>query len=252
VEVSQLAKALEISPKMVAVGLERLEILYRQEERGLRMITLDGRRQLVTLPAAAGAIEDFLNLDLTTRLSGPALETLAVIAYRQPVTRVQVESVRGVDCSGVLRSLLQRGLIEEAGRLETVGRPILYGVTDLFMQHFGLTALNELPELELEDADTLWAATELLDGPEALDAETTAQLTDMQNEAADKLSTTDDMDDAAGETDTEINGNVEVIDADIDGETGAGHVEDPDGQPDDHGLGLDVDGDNRVDDEAGR
>jgi segregation and condensation protein B len=90
------------------------------------------------------------------------LEALAVIAYRQPVTRAQVEAVRGVDCAGVLRSLAQRGLVEEVGRLDVPGRPILYGVTDLFMQHFGLTNLQELPPLEEPDADTLEAATLLV------------------------------------------------------------------------------------------
>ena len=103
---------------------------------------------LVTAPEAANLIETFLNLDATSKLSAPALETLAVVAYRQPVTRAQIEAVRGVDCSGVLRSLLQRGLLEEVGRMDAPGRPVLYGVTDLFMHHFGLTALHELPPLE--------------------------------------------------------------------------------------------------------
>lgn len=219
VEAGQLAKALEISPNVVAAGLERLELLYRREGRGLRLLELDDRLQLVTLPAAAGAIEDFLNLDLTTRLSGPALETLAVIAYRQPVTRAQVESVRGVDCSGVLRSLLQRGLIEEAGRLETVGRPILYGVTDLFMQHFGLTGLDELPELDLEDADTLWAATELLDDPAALDTETAAQLAAMRDRAVEALA--DDADVSAGDD------NAAVVEGDADRDVGVRPADEP-------------------------
>jgi segregation and condensation protein B len=96
-----------------------------------------------------------LNLDATTRLSGPALEALAVIAYRQPVTRAQIEAVRGVDCSGVLRSLQQRGLIEEVGRLDAPGRPVLYAVTDLFMQHFGLLGLSELPPLGQADLGRL-------------------------------------------------------------------------------------------------
>ena len=171
VDVGQFAKALNLSPAQIDAGLERLALLYRRDARGLRLMDRGGRFQLVTMPEAAGIIEDYLNLDLSTRLSGPALETLAVIAYRQPVTRAQVEAVRGVDCSGVLRSLLQRGLIEDAGRLETVGRPILYSVTDLFMQHFGLTGMNELPELKTDEADTLWAATELaLDGDAPVDA----------------------------------------------------------------------------------
>ncbi len=157
----QLAKALDVSLEAVEASVQRLSKLYQTTNRGLRLQTREGRHSLVTAPECAGAIEDFLNLDLTTKLSGPALETLAVIAYRQPVTRIQVEAVRGVDCSGVLRSMTQRGLIEEVGRLETVGRPILYGVTDLFMQHFGLLELTELPPLAAEDADMLWAATQL-------------------------------------------------------------------------------------------
>jgi segregation and condensation protein B len=148
VEPAQLARALGISPGEVEAGLQALDAAYREGSRGLRLQMRNGRYQLVTAPDAANLIETFLNLDATSKLSAPALETLAVVAYRQPVTRAQIESVRGVDCSGVLRSLLQRGLLEEVGRLDAPGRPVLYGVTDLFMHHFGLTALHELPPLE--------------------------------------------------------------------------------------------------------
>ena len=182
VDAAQFAKALNLSPAQIDAGLERLALLYRREDRGLRLMDRGGRYQLVTMPEAAGIIEDYLNLDLSTRLSGPALETLAVIAYRQPVTRAQVEAVRGVDCSGVLRSLLQRGLIEDAGRLETVGRPILYSVTDLFMQHFGLTGMNELPELKTDEADTLWAATELALDADALPGDALPNDTDQETD----------------------------------------------------------------------
>ena len=115
---------------------------------GLRLLMRGGRYLLISAPAAAPLIEAFLNLDATTKLHRQALETLAIVAYRQPVTRAQVEAVRGVDCSGVLRSLLQRGLLEETGRLNYPGRPVLYGVTDLFLQHFGLTGMHDLPPLE--------------------------------------------------------------------------------------------------------
>ena len=158
---AQFAQALGRPEAEILAGLMDLQSLYRQTGRGLRLQERNGRYALVTAPQAAGAIEAFLNLDLSSHLSAPALEALAIVAYRQPVIKSQVEAVRGVDCGGVLRTLLQRGLIEEVGRLETVGRPILYGVTDLFMQHFGLENLQDLPPLQTVDADALWAATEL-------------------------------------------------------------------------------------------
>jgi segregation and condensation protein B len=161
VEPAKLAEALQCSVEEIETELETLQSLYVQTKRGLRIQRRNGKVQMVTAPAAAQAIENFLNLDLSTRLSGPALETLAIVAYRQPVTRAQIEAVRGVDCSGVLRKLLQLGLLEEVGRLETPGRPILYGITDQFLQHFGLTSVDELPPLPEEDADTLRSAVEL-------------------------------------------------------------------------------------------
>lgn len=168
VEPSQLARTLAQPLQRIEEALLELATGYEQSKRGLRVQRLNDKVQLVTAPAAAPFIEHFLNLDATTRLSGPALETLAIIAYRQPVTRSQIEAVRGVDCAGVLRSLAQRGLVADVGRAEGVGRPILYGVTELFMQHFGLMEMTELPPLEETDADRLWAATileeESLDG----------------------------------------------------------------------------------------
>lgn len=161
VEVAKLAEALQRSKGEVEEAVTELAAYYQENNRGLRVQRRQNRVQLVTNPAAAQAVEDFLNLDLSTRLSGPALETLAIIAYRQPATRAQVEAVRGVDCSGVLRKLLQLGLIEEVDRLEAPGRPIRYGVTDQFMQHFGLTSLDELPDLPPADEDSLRAASVL-------------------------------------------------------------------------------------------
>lgn len=155
VEAAQLARVLNTPVEVVEAQLRRLAEEYLTQERGLRVAERNGRFQMVTAPAAAALIESFLNLDMTTRLSAPALETLAVVAYRQPVTRAQVEAVRGVDCSGILRSLLQRGLIEEVDRLDAPGRPVRYGVTDLFMQHFGLTGLHELPPLASSETEQL-------------------------------------------------------------------------------------------------
>ncbi len=155
VETTQIARALGLDAGVVEALLRQLDDEYRSQQRGFRLMERGGRFQLVTAPAAAAIIETFLNLDMTAKLSAPALETLAVVAYRQPVTRAQVEAVRGVDCSGILRSLLQRGLIEEVDRLDAPGRPVLYGVTDLFMQHFGLTSLQELPPLESKETEQL-------------------------------------------------------------------------------------------------
>ncbi|MBP8293196.1 MAG: SMC-Scp complex subunit ScpB [Caldilineaceae bacterium] len=155
VEPAQLARACGVALATVEQGLADLAEHYRTAGRGLRLQERAGRYQLVTAPETGVVVEAFLQVDVTARLSGPALETLAVIAYRQPVTRAQVEAVRGVDCSGVLRSLMQRGLIEETGRLEAPGRPVLYGITELFLNHFGLTTLRELPPLAIDEQDRM-------------------------------------------------------------------------------------------------
>ena len=155
VEPAQLARACGVALATVEQGLADLAEQQRTAGRGIRLQERSGRYQLVTAPETGVVVEAFLQVDVTARLSGPALETLAVIAYRQPVTRAQVEAVRGVDCSGVLRSLMQRGLIEETGRLEAPGRPVLYGITELFLNHFGLTTLRELPPLAIDEQDRM-------------------------------------------------------------------------------------------------
>lgn len=106
-----------------------------------------GKIQLATAPRFAAQVRRFLGLDRETRLSGASLETLAIIAYQQPVTRAEIESVRGVDCTGVLHTLLERGLIEQAGRVNAPGNAIQYCSTPEFLLHFGLRSLAELPPL---------------------------------------------------------------------------------------------------------
>jgi len=146
----QLANALGISRRDVEKALQNLqnELLTR----GIRIQMLRGRFQLTSAPEIAVSIEAFLNLEATSRLSQASLETLAIIAYQQPVTRPQVDSIRGVNSDSVLKGLLSKGLVEEAGRSEGPGRPILYGTTTEFLQHFGLSSLIELPPLDLPDA----------------------------------------------------------------------------------------------------
>ena len=114
----------------------------------MRLQRSGNRVQLVTAPELAPSVERFLGLEARARLSRAALETLAIIAYRQPITRPKIESIRGVGSDSVLRTLLSVGLIEEVGRAPTVGRPILYSTTFEFLQHFGLRSLEELPALD--------------------------------------------------------------------------------------------------------
>ncbi len=126
--------------------------------RGVRVQTLRNTVQLVTSPDYAYWIERFLGLDLSGKLSVAALETLAIIAYRQPITRAEIEMIRGVNSTGTIRTLLQRELIEEVGRLETAGNPYQYGTTPMFLQYFGLSTLEEMPTLAPEDMAKLLAA----------------------------------------------------------------------------------------------
>lgn len=148
----QLAAALNVPTPEVVLGLEALEAQYadQAQERGLRLQRHGGRVQLTTAPQAAEVIERFLGLDTSSRLSRAALETLAIVAYQQPVTRPQVDAIRGVNSDGVMKSLLSKGLIEEVGRAEAPGRPILYGTTPEFLQYFGLNTLENLPPLRLD------------------------------------------------------------------------------------------------------
>lgn len=147
VSAAQLAAALDLPVTEVEHGLEALQNLL--QGRGLRLQCHAGLYQLTTAPELAVAVERFLGLEATSRLSRAALETLAIIAYQQPVTRPYVESIRGVNSDSVIKSLLAKGLIQEVGRAEGPGRPLLYGTTADFLRYFGLNSLSELPPLEL-------------------------------------------------------------------------------------------------------
>jgi segregation and condensation protein B len=148
--VSQIAAALEMPAAKVEAALTALSATLAAGGRGVRLQRLRDKVQLTTAPAAAARIERFLGLAAATHLTRAALETLAIIAYQQPVTRPHIEAVRGVNSDSVLKNLLSKGLIEEAGRTEGPGRPVLYAVTPEFLQHFGLAALTDLPPLDLD------------------------------------------------------------------------------------------------------
>jgi segregation and condensation protein B len=161
VPVAQLAQALDVTPSVVERGLKELEDSLAT--RGLRLQRNAGRVQLTTAAELAPLVEKFLGLEAVTHLSRAALETLAIIAYQQPVTRPQVDSVRGVNSDSMMKSLLGKGLIQEAGRADGPGRPILYSTTPEFLQHFGLNSIMELPPLAVPSEDEA-EPTELLKG----------------------------------------------------------------------------------------
>lgn len=153
VPLAALAKALEVDAPKIEAALAELKQEYAA--RGIRVQRMRERVQLVTAPEVAPFIEKFLGVNGTGYLSAAALETLAIIAYRQPITRPAIEAVRGVNCDGVIQTLVARGLIQEAGRQETAGRPILYTTTFEFLQNFGLRDTDDLPPLEQAAQDVL-------------------------------------------------------------------------------------------------
>lgn len=148
VTIMQLAQVLEVSTEEVESAVAQLAADYHTGNgRGIRLQRKNDRVQLISAPEAAPVLQRFLGVDLSSSLSAAAVETLAVIAYRQPLTRAEIEGVRGVNCDGVLRTLVSHGLVEPVGRLEQPGRPFLYGTTFQFLQYFGLESLADLPPL---------------------------------------------------------------------------------------------------------
>ncbi|MDX1436618.1 MAG: SMC-Scp complex subunit ScpB [Anaerolineales bacterium] len=146
---AQLAATLGVSAREVDAGLEELDEFYAP--RALRLQKFRGQYKITTAPEIAPLIETFLNLESAFRMTRAALETLAIIAYQQPVTKPNIDAIRGVNSDSVLRNLLSKGLVEEAGRAEGPGRPIYYITSEEFLQHFGLNKLEDLPALTLED-----------------------------------------------------------------------------------------------------
>lgn len=141
---------------VTACPVEQVELALKQlkescQNRGIRLQRLGKKVQLVSAPEVTDYIERFLGLSSSARLSTPALETLTIIAYRQPITRPEIEAIRGVNSDGVLRTLLSKGLVEEVGRLDTVGHPSLFGTTFEFLRYFGLEDIKDLPELDLPE-----------------------------------------------------------------------------------------------------
>jgi segregation and condensation protein B len=132
----------------VAGAIEQLKVEYIQHEHGFQLVEKADGWQLASDPKYAQWVRGLFPAPKPVRLSSPALETLAIIAYRQPITRADVEAVRGVTIDGVLQTLMERGLVKISGRAEIPGRPLLYETTEFFLDHFGLRNLDELPNVE--------------------------------------------------------------------------------------------------------
>jgi segregation and condensation protein B len=141
-EVAALAKSKQDE---VASTLRELAAQYEEQERGFRLVESGAGWKVVTTPDAAPWVRQLFPENRPARLSPSALETLAIVAYRQPITRADIEAVRGVNVDGVMQTLLERGVIRIAGRADVPGRPLLYGTTEFFLEHFGLRSLEELP-----------------------------------------------------------------------------------------------------------
>ena len=151
---AELRKLLDVDDVSLASSLQLLADTLESQGRGIRLQRLGEQAQLVTAPENARYVAALLGLPMTARLTSAAMETLAVITYRQPVTRAQIESVRGVNSDRALMSLIQHGLVAEVGRASTVGRPALFATTGEFLQQFGLTSLEQLPQVELQEQET--------------------------------------------------------------------------------------------------
>jgi len=149
VEIERLAQVLEgVEVWRIKAALSALEDEYRVRGAGIQLVRVAEGYQLCTVPEAAEWVRKFTSQKERIRLSQAALETLAIIAYRQPIMRAEIDSIRGVDSSGVLRSLLEKSLIRIVGRHDSPGRPIMYGTTQEFLLHFGLESLSALPKIE--------------------------------------------------------------------------------------------------------
>lgn len=145
----EIARADEsLDEDVVEEAIGALRTLYLESERAFDLVELGEGYQILTRPEFVPYLDRFDTIPRPSRLSGPALEALAIIAYRQPIGRLEVEYVRGVGSSGVIRTLQDRGLVEVVGRAEGLGRPLLYGTTARFLQHFGFRTLDDLPRPE--------------------------------------------------------------------------------------------------------
>lgn len=148
--IQSLKASLPYTTEEIAAALDALSQQYNENDRGIKLRQVLNGWQLTTDPALADQIEAFFNTQRRRRLSKSSLETLAVIAYNQPITRAEIEAIRGVQTSGTLQTLLEANLIKVIGQRDTIGNPYLYGTTDEFLVLFGLNDASDLPPLEFD------------------------------------------------------------------------------------------------------
>ena len=164
VDAAALADVLGETTENVREQLEAVAVSLVNEDRGFRVVELASGWRMQSSPDAIDAVQRFASRDVSTRLSTAALETLAIVAYRQPVSRAQIATLRGVNVDGVVRLLEQRGYIQEVGRADGPGQPVLFGTTEMFLDRLGLSSLEQLPrpeELLPSDEDALSLASEI-------------------------------------------------------------------------------------------
>lgn len=145
----ELSNNLEIKDKVIEEVIKEMMNEYEEKSRGIKLISIDGAYQLVTKSENSDYIQKLLKKNKKHSLSQASIESLAIIAYKQPITRIDIDEIRGVKSESAIQKLVERGLIKDIGRLEVPGRPILYGTTDEFLRQFGLKTIKELPSLDL-------------------------------------------------------------------------------------------------------
>ncbi len=153
IDVTRLAEVLEIDVESTTKALSHLGAFYDEHNSGIKLVRMDGKYQLCTREEYEQDVRKLLEIKKNAPLSNAAFEVLAIVAYNKNVTRSFIEQVRGVDCSGSISGLVEKGLIEEKGRLDLPGRPLVYGTTDRFLRCFSLTSLDDLPELPKNNED---------------------------------------------------------------------------------------------------
>ena len=158
----ELSNNLELKEKNVEEILNEMANEYENKSRGIRLISINGAYQLVTKSENSDFVQKLLKKNKKHSLSQASIESLAIIAYKQPITRIDIDEIRGVKSESAIARLIERGLIKDIGRLEVPGRPILYGTTDEFLRQFGLQTIKELPSLDLYSDEETQSSIDLL------------------------------------------------------------------------------------------